>query len=437
MRRLRHTLPAASIALSLLVLCACGASGSSSTSSHRTPKGTFISSPVPVSSVNGGPGPAAAANATNRLALSLLPALGGTGNVVLSPYSIETALAMVAQGARGQTATQIAAVLGAPDAAMLAASNRALLVALRKTAGSPTGSGGAHGAPKLDDANSVWLQSGFKVLPAFSASLSANFGVAPQLVDFGTAPDTARKEINSWVAQQTQQLIPELMPPGSITAQTLLVLANAIYLKAHWANPFLTSMTSPDQFFPASGPPVQVPFMSQEQSPYAYSERAGYEAIELPYLNSSLTMLAIMPSPGTIAGFEHELTPARLQSIVDSLHNGIVDLAMPKLKLSVNTDLSAELSALGMPIAFEDGADFTGIAPQPPLKIGVVEHAAVLKVDEAGTTAAGATGIGIVGSAAPLQAASIKLDHPFLLFLRDTRTGAVLFAARVANPAQS
>ncbi len=436
MRRLRHTLPAALIALSLLVLCACGASGSSSTSIQRTPKGTFISSPVPVSSVNRGPGPAAAANATNRLGLSLLPALGGTGNVVLSPSSIETALAMVYLGARGQTATQIAAVLGAPDAAMLAASNRALLVALRKTAGSPTAVA-THGAPRLDDANSVWLQSGFKVLPAFSASLSANFGVAPQLVDFGTAPDTARQEINSWVAQQTQQLIPELMPPGSITGQTLLVLANAIYLKAHWANPFLTSMTSPEQFFPASGPPAQVPFMSQEQSPYAYSESAGYEAIELPYLDSSLTMLAIMPSPGTIADFEHELTPARLQRIVGSLHNGIVALAMPKLKLSVSTDLSAELSALGMPIAFENGADFTGIAPQPPLKIGVVEHAAVLKVDEAGTTAAGATGIGIVGSAAPLQAASIKLDHPFLLFLRDTRTGAVLFAARVANPAQS
>ncbi|MGO9753017.1 MAG: serpin family protein [Solirubrobacteraceae bacterium] len=373
--------------------------------------------------------------ATNRLALALLKALGDGGNVVLSPYSVQTALAMIDQGAAGQTALQIGQVLGESDPATLAASNRALIVSLARAV---QAHGPGKAAPRLEDANSIWLQSGLALRSAFSGSLATNFGVAPQLADFKSAPDTARLRINSWVAQRTEQLIQELMPPGTINSQTSLVLADAIYLKAHWQSPF-DSSTVRLPFFPVSGPPVQVPFLTQQSTldTLPYGHGPGYRAIELPYLESTLAMLAIMPTPGTIARFELGLSVAELQRIAGSLSDSyIVNLAMPRLQLSVHTELNDVLAALGMPLAFEDGADFSGITAQVPLEIQAVEHAAVLKLDQNGTVATAATGISVEPTAAaPVGGrTSLTLDHPFLLFLLDRATGAVLFAGRVANP---
>jgi serpin B len=373
--------------------------------------------------------PAAAVTATDQLALALLPRLGGSGNATFSPYSIEAALAMVDQGAAGTTETQIDHVLAAKDPAELAAANHALRTALIKAAGSA----------QLDTANSLWLQSGFAVKRAFSRTLADDFGVAPQIEDFASDPDGARTQINGWVADHTAQLIPDLFPPGTITAQTLLVLADAIYLKAKWATPFDASQTAPQEFYPASGPAVETPFMSFAQggAPIPYASAPGYRAVELPYRDSSLSMLAVMPTPGTLPHFERSLTPAGLQRIAASLHGTTVSLSMPKLSLKFETSLNGVLGALGMPSAFDNAADFSNIAERPALQIEDVQHDAVLKVDEAGTVAAAATGISIEPTAVFETSKELVLNHPYLLFLRDHTTGAILFAARVANPTES
>lgn len=427
MRRISRPASAAALALGLLALCACGAVGArTSTTARLTPR-TVTADPS-------GPGPAAAVAGTNRLALELLGRLGAAGNAVLSPYSIETALAMVDQGARGQTAAQIANVLGGAGATTLAASNRALLTSLDATAGAP--SSAAHASlPTLDDANSLWLQSGLALERAFTMTLAADFGAAPQTVDFTHAPQEARAAINAWVAAQTEQLIPELMPPGSVTAYTRLVLANAIYLKARWESPFDVSLTAPAQFVLGSGQSVKASFMNTEEPievPYASGE--GYAAVELPYRSSTLALLAIMPASGSAGRFERDLSAARLGQIERSLRRTLIGVHMPLLKLTLHDDLSGALAALGMPIAFTPRADFSGIAGSLRLQISTVQHAALLKVDEAGTVAAAATGIGIVGTAAPVEAASITLNHPFLAFLVDRATGAILFEARVVDP---
>jgi serpin B len=442
--RLRHPILIAALAGTVLVLCACGASGARSSASVRARIPALTPDPA-------GPGAGAAVAATDRLALALLPKLGDGANLVLSPYSVQTALAMVDQGAAGQTAIQIGQLLGNTDAATLATSNRALLVQLsgaagsgtraaagsgtRAAAGSGTSTAGA-GKPTLDDANSLWLQSGLALKAAFSQSLAANFGVAPQLTDFEHAADAARAAINAWVADRTQQLIQNLMGPDAITPQTALVLANAIYLKARWQDPFNPADTRPQRFFPDQGPAISAPFMTHDAVSLRYARGLGYQAIELPYRDSTLAMLAIMPSAGTIARFEGDLSVAKLAQIVGSLSPMLVNLAMPRLSLSVHSDLGSVLSALGMPLAFTNAADFSGIAARPPLKIQAVEHAAVLKLDEAGTVAAAATGISIEPTAAPspIDQISVTLDHPFLLFLRDTSTGAILFDGRVSNP---
>ena len=349
---------------------------------------------------------APAVDATNRLAVTLLPRLGGGGDTVFSPYSIATALAMIDQGAAATTATQIGSVLGGGNATALAASERRLSSALAAAVrdGSPGTSAGD--LARLQIANGLWVGPQLSVEQPFGAALGQDFGATRQTLDFAGAPDAARQAINAWVAQHTAQRIKGLMPPGTITAQTRLVLANAIYLKAHWSNPFVKASTAPGPFEVARGTTVTVPFMTEPVTQFAYGRGAGYRAIDLPYLDSTLSMLVVMPATGTLTGFERGLNLGVLSRISRGLATARVALRMPRFKLSLHAELNDVLSALGMPLAFSDAADFSRITHSVALKIQAVEHGATLTADEQGTVAAAATGISTEPTALPAARSS-------------------------------
>jgi serpin B len=376
-----------------------------------------------------------AVQATNRLAVKLLTGLEPSGNLVFSPYSVQAALAMVDQGAAGATAAQIAHVLGTANASSLAASEATLASDLRAATTAPTGASKSAAADLLI-ANGLWVRSGLTLESPFQDTLASDFGAAPATLPFATAPDTARQTINTWIAQHTEQLIKNLLPAGSINPTTAMVLANAIYLKAHWGSPFVKSMTANQPFFTSRGHQVSAPFMTQPQFETGYAHGSGYQAVDLDYADSSLSMLAVMPRQGTLARFERTLTPTSLADITGSLRVSNVLLLMPRVQLQLHASLNDALSALGMPIAFSDGADFSQITHKASLKIALVEHAATMKVDEAGTVAAAATGVVLTPTAVlGGPTVDVNLDHPYLLFLRDRNTGAILFAARVTDPA--
>jgi serpin B len=376
---------------------------------------------------------ASPARAENGFALALLHQLGGAGNLVYSPYSIDLALTMADAGAEGQTASQIASVLDAPSASDAASYAGALRHALEQAVGS------GSAAPTLDVANALWTQSGLALQAQFVATLTDDFGAPPQSTDFAESPAAALAAINGWVSQHTDALIPDLLGQGSITPQTAFVLANAIYLKARWQSPFAKSQTAPAAFTTATGQVLHVPFMNQADTTYGYASATGYQAIELPYSSSSLSMLAILPRGKTLARFARGLTAGSLGAIVGALRPASVNLSMPKLDLSTQSDLDGPLQKLGMTDAFTGHANFAGVTTQRQLEISLVEHAAVLKVDEQGTVAAGATAIVAPTTAVPVRTRTIdlKLNRPYLLALRDDASGALLFVALVANPAQS
>jgi serpin B len=424
--RRKNTLVALLGAAAMAVLAISTTGGATAAPHHAASQHKVPLGPGPVIVPSTGP----AVYATNRLGLGLLRDLGGNGNLVVSPYSVETALAMVDQGAAGSTESEIDHLLSVSWPGQIATDDSLLRQALRAAVRDH----GAHG-PTFDDANNLWVQSGFALESPFSSTLSGDFGVTPQSADFENDPSGARSAINAWVAAHTGKLINHLMPAGSITALTRLVLANAIYLKAKWESPFQAGNTADRDFFPAAGAAVRTPFMSQIGF-FSYHRGAQYTAVELPYANSSLSFLAVMPTSGTIAGFEHKLTPRQLNAIASGLASANMSLSVPKLDLSIDSNLNGVLSKLGMSIAFENGANFSGISKKVQLVIQDVEHDAVLKVDEAGTVAAAATGISVGTTAIEMPPPlHVTLDHPFLVFLRDDKTGAVLFAARVANPA--
>ncbi len=381
-------------------------------------------------------GATVATQATNALALEMLPRLGlASTNAVFSPYSVQAALAMVGAGAAGKTASQLGRVLHAPALEPLQAGNATLAARLARATAPPPGAR-AGDAARLDIANGLFTQSGVSLEPRFAQTLSDDFGAAPQLVDFRSEPDAARQTINTWVAARTSKLINDLMPPGSITVQTALVLANAIYLRARWSSPFDPAATSRGSFFTAASGRVTAEFMNQAPVQLLYGRGSGYRALELPYLDSTLSMLVVMPQPGTLPSFERALSVAALARLQQALAPRLVEVRMPRFHLAGAEELNDLLAALGMPLAFTDRADFSGITSQARLKISEVQHAADLDVDEFGTVATAATGIALTPTAiaAPSLAVQLRLDHPFLLYLRDDVTGTILFAARVVDP---
>jgi serpin B len=368
------------------------------------------------------------AAATAAFGLDLMR-VHGPGNVVLSPDSVATALAMVGTGAGGPTATQIARAmnLSSPRAFTALGSMQGTILAEQLAAAS-----GNSEAPTLNIADALFLQQGFPLEPAFLSTLQQRFGAAPQSVDFEHDPAAATQAINTWVSEHTQGIIPEILAEP-LPEATRLALANAIYLKAAWLDPFKAHDTAPAPFHGLSTQTVQ--FM-HETDELRYGHGAGYAAVELPYAASTLSLAILLPVGRSVGALEHGLTAVRLASILRGLSRTSVSVSLPRFHLKSNTELEGSLEALGMTDAFGPAANFSGIEASEPLQIGQVVHAADFRVDEQGTIAAAATLIGVEPSSLEAAPHSVRFDadHPFLFFLRDDRTGTVLFAGRLLTP---
>jgi serine protease inhibitor len=351
------------------------------------------------------------------------------GNVVLSPYSVGVALAMTRAGAVGETAKQMDAVLHSALSKDLNAGFNALDQALAKRPGKYK-MGDQTLELELATANRLWGQKEFTFERAFLDTLAKEYGAGMQIVDYKTAHETARRTINDWVAARTKDRIKDLIAEGVLGADTRLVLTNAIYLKASWQ--FLFNDAVPGTFHRADGSETQADFMSQSES-LAYGAGDGYQAVRLPYAGG-LSMVVIVPAAGKFAAFERSLDGTTLRRITDGLSGAQVALTMPKFTFRSKAQLKAALGELGMPIAFSDRADFSGITKQEPLEIADVIHQAFIAVDEKGTEAAAATAVVMRLTSAPAQVVQLKIDRPFVFLIQDDETGAMLFMGRVADP---
>ena len=371
----------------------------------------------------------------NAFAFDLYSAIRGEkGNLFYSPYSISLALAMTYAGARGDTESQMAGTLHytLPQSALHPAFN-ALDQAL---ASRGKGAQGKDGQPfRLSIANSIWGQKGFKFLPEFLDVLAENYGAGLRLLDFTASPEPSRATINQWVSDQTAGKIPDLLPQGSIKEYTRLVLANAIYFNAAWSSPFEKADTRDGAFHLLEGGETTVPMMNATHY-YTYVKGDGYQAVELPYSGWDTSMVILLPDAGEFAAFEGSLDAATVDAITGGLGSKQVTLTMPRFSFKSDFALSDALKDMGMPLAFSDQADFSGMTGKPDLLIDQVFHKAFVAVDEAGTEAAAATAVTIAPtSAQPAPPIVVTVDRPFFFLIRDLQTGAILFVGRVLNPA--
>lgn len=356
---------------------------------------------------------------------------GNQGNLLYSPYSISIALAMTYSGARGETKRQMADTLSftLPDDRLHPAFNA---LDLELASRGEDRRGGGSSRFQLNIANAIWGQEGYAFLPEFLDVLAENYGAGLRLLDFVSAPEESRLAINDWVSDQTEGKIPDLMPQDVIDELTRLVLTNAIYFNAGWAFPFEPQDTEGGTFYLLDGGEVTVPMMKQSHE-FAYAEGEGYQAISLPYGASGVSMVILVPPAGQFETFESSLNPDRVEAIVKGLVRWSVTLSMPKFDFESSFDLGETLATMGMPDAFSELADFSGMTGSPELFISAVVHKAFVSVDESGTEAAAATGVGMAESA-PEGHVELTVDRPFVFLIRDSRTGAVLFAGRVINP---
>jgi serpin B len=360
------------------------------------------------------------------------------GNTFLSPFSLSTALAMTASGARGETARQMAEVLHFPFAMnRVEPAFASLIRSVRPEGGAGAGAAKAKPDYQLHTANALWGQKGYHFLPAFMETLRGPYGATFEEVDFQRALEESRRTINTWAEDRTQGKIQDLIPSGALDATTRLVLTNAIYFKGSWSSPFRPEQTQQEDFHPSAGRTSRVPMMHQTGS-FPYFEDDSVQVLELPYAGGDLAMVVLLPrAVDGLDAFERSLSAESLAQRLIQLRARQVAVALPRFKLTSEFELARTLAALGMTLPFTGRADFTGInGGKEPLEISAVIHKAYIDVNEEGTEAAAATAVGIRATSAviPQPPIPFRADHPFLFLLRDRRTGNLLFLGCLTQP---
>ncbi len=351
-------------------------------------------------------------------------------NIFLGAHSITRVLTMTLAGARGITETEMTTAL---QTTLPVESVHPAMNTLSQT----LAAGMANNDVVYRTLDSVWLARDHAIQDPFLDVLSQHYDAGVFLVDFEDNAEAARGSINSWVADATDGFISELFGPGQFDATTELALTNAAYLSAPWQDRFDPTETTTQEFALPDGNVVEVPMMDRLwEYPYAFT--VEWRALELPFRESSASMVLVLPNPGKMEEFLTTFDGDRIQEIVDGLEPArnnpkTVWAGVPRFEFSSSVDLQPSLEALGMVTAFDPlEANLTGIDPEGELYVGSFVHNTTVGVDEYGTTAAAATGEVMVPS--PITP-KLFFDRPFVFFIYDHETSAVLFVGRFARPA--
>ena len=363
------------------------------------------------------------------------------GNLFYSPYSISIALGMTYAGARGETERQMADTLhfDLPQTTLHTAFNTLYLDLESRSGGAKDNDPSAF---RLNIANALWGQRGYRFRDEFTTVIAENYGTEVQPTDFVGQPEESRIRINDWVASETEDRITDLIPSGTFEDRPpALVLTNAIYFNAAWVRKF-KAMLRPTDFHRIEGDVVALPMMKRTGEG-RYASGVGYQAVEMQYMFARMSMTILLPDQGTFEAFEDSLDDELVARVIEDLETREVVLTMPKFEFQSEFDLVDTLKAMGMTDAFDStSADFSGMGGRSCLAgdirclfLSGVIHKAVVSVDEEGTEAAAATGmIVFLSSREPGLPVEVTVDRPFIFLIRDGATGTILFVGRVLDP---
>jgi serpin B len=380
-------------------------------------------------------------------------------NVILSPWSVNHALAMASAGARGETEAALARVLHRPGGApeWHAALGQLEQTLVQRGAGKK----GKSGPFRVRVFNQLYPAQSLPLERDFTAFLKERYRAAVHPLDFAGDAEGARKVINEDVSKATEQKIPELLVRGSVDPATALFLVNAVYFNAAWAARFEPRLTADAPFFKDDGTQGTVKLMaSVGRHDVSVSGRLaarhmlqpdgsvrvfepqdappvedGIEVLQLPYMGGEVSLVVLLPPQGKLVELEQSLTAERFEALVARPKTAAsANVYLPRFEVRTPIELLPALVSMGLGPIARPSADFTGISSVRPMFVSKVVHQAFIKSDEAGTEAAAATGLGMLLGAGPPKVAEIRVDRPFLFFIRDVPTGTVLFMGRYVSP---
>ena len=366
-------------------------------------------------------------DANNKFTFDLYSELkkSESGNIFYSPYSISAALTMTYEGAKGQTADEMKSVFHFPEISTLRPNFAAIYNDINK---------GVKDY-ELRTGNALWVQQDYPLLEDYTSRVEKYYGGKAANLDFVKETEKSRQTINSFIEEQTNNKIKDLIPSGLLNSLTRLVLTNAIYFKGTWEWEFDKSDTREQDFkiTPNNVVKTQMMYMKPEKARFNYADIDELQILELPYKGEEISMLILLPTENSDA-IETSLTVEKLKEWKSKIQETKLDaIYLPKFEFKTKYTLNENLKALGMPTAFIEGkADFSGMTTAEKIWIDFVIHQAYVKVDEKGTEAAAATATGMAGSAMPRNV--FRADHPFIFLIQEKDTGNILFLGKVVNP---
>ena len=375
------------------------------------------------------------ATSSNQFGFDLYKKLGekNKGNLVISPASLTTALAMTWGGAKGETEKQMRKVLH------LTGSSDEVMDTSGKLAQSLTN---PSRSVVFRIANRLFGEKTYGFEKDYLERTKKAYGAPLEQVDFVNAAEPARTQINGWVSDKTEKRIKDLIPPKGVDGETRLVLVNAIYFLGDWEEPFEKQRTQPAAFQLGAGKTKEVPMMNRTDG-FKTGQLGGATALELPYKGGEMSMVLVVPDKvDGLAALEKSLDVGSMNALLGSMKSELVWASIPKFEINPGESLALKelLSGLGMSEAFDRRkADFTGISnpakAEDRLVISQVFHKGFIRVDEQGTEAAAATAVAQArAGAAPMKPREFKADRPFMFFIRDNASGLTLFMGRVTEP---
>lgn len=358
-----------------------------------------------------------------------------SGNFVFSPYAVSLGLAMAQEGAAGTTTDQLNDVQHVVPGQDLESGMNTLMQLLANRNGDQQNDL-RKGRISLDTPDSLWGQKDTRFGGPFLDALARSFGTGVRVVDFRSDPEAARHAMNTWVSEQTQSNIAELVPRGVITETTRLEATAAAYLEAPWDQRFDLARSKPAPFTRPDGQTVSATMMElRAPTGLLYNKDAGWQAVELPYLGRQLAMVVVIPDAGHLADVESRLDGPLLQRILTGLAPTALDLHLPRFGFTTQGELDDPLSEIGAPAPFIAGeADLSGITADEALWIAGFSHQAFLSADEEGTESSAATIVPAQTTTVTAKLTNVTADRPFIVMVVDRATGEPLFLGRVVDP---
>ena len=366
----------------------------------------------------------------NRFAFDLYESVASKneGNIFFSPFSISTALAMTYAGSNGSTESEMAKALHfTKNDTEFHRAYGAYLNQLEEN---------ASGNIKLRIANRLWAEKKYDLHDDYMELVKSAYNAPVEKLDFKKNPDGSRNTINKWVEQKTEDRIKDLIPLGAIDSDTRLVLTNAIYFKGDWKYQFLKEETKESKFILNDGSKIKTPFMNMTGA-FDYFENETYKMIRLPYKGDKQSMVMVLPHENyMMKDVERQVDQKSFEAMFQYYQPNAI-LSIPKFKATLPLGLNDHLKSLGMIAAFGN-AGFSKLSPSADLYISDVIHKAFIEINEEGTEAAAATAVVMrIESVGPHEEPKPKefiADHPFLYYIIDNQTRAILFMGRMANP---